>query len=108
MATATVHIGSVGGYLGTARCFQLDPPKVFGDATHDYVTVVLQPQMGHQDAEVLVFPATPAGGVVGISMRKRSGSFTPDQNPATAGPDYAAGCFAWALLQLGGYTIADV
>lgn len=106
MPTATLHLADFGGYFGSPRCYELDAP--FEGA--DYVTVVLQPRQAHMDAEVLVFPATPTGAVAPVggtaTMRKRGGSFTPNLDPAIEGPTYAAGCYAWALTQLG-YTIAE-
>jgi hypothetical protein len=95
----------VGTFIGQSRCYELDPPKDFGDVVADHVTIYIQPAFASQDAEVGVVPATASGAALGHSVRRRPGSFVPHSNPKT--PAEVEGCYAWALLTLGGYELGD-
>ncbi|MGW4719808.1 hypothetical protein [Nocardia sp. NPDC004260] len=72
MATATIHLESVGGFAGRARCFAVDPPY----EGHSYVTIWAQPAFGiYQRAEVAAVPATETGAAAEPSLIRRPGSF---------------------------------
>lgn len=101
MATATVHIESVGGFAGTARCFAIDPPY----EGHSFVTICVTPGYGpvvRPRAEV--FPARDSGAGAELSLMARPGSFVLHDEPDTA--ERIEGAYWWALLMLGGYEIA--
>jgi hypothetical protein len=100
MATATVHIGEVGGYAGRARTFKLDPPY----EGHSYVTMWVQPGFGgHMRPEIAVVPATESGAGAEMSLMRRPGSFVL-HDPVETDAQMDGAC-ALALLMLGGYTI---
>ncbi|MBF6332365.1 hypothetical protein [Nocardia transvalensis] len=105
MATAKLIHDNLGGYPGRARCYQLDPPTTFGGTGHEYVTIWVQPAFSHQHAEVGVIPATASGASALPHIQRHPGSFIPRHNPADKDDDYTDGCYAWALDQLGEYTI---
>jgi hypothetical protein len=97
MPTAEVHIPEVGGYFGVARCYRLDPPRLFDGVERDHVTVVVQPRIGQQAPEVRVYPATETGACATPQLLRRVGSFTPEE------PLDIEGCRWLALQLLGGY-----
>lgn len=100
MATATVHIPSVGGYFGiAARCFRLDPPRLIDGHLHEYVTIAVQQPLGAQSAEVKVYPAHPSGASATTQLSRRVGSFVLDGEPDIEG------CYWLALQLLGGYAV---
>ena len=102
MATATVHIETVGGFPGPARCFKVDPPF----AGSDYVTVWAQPRFGqHTEPEAGVIPATETGACAEQSVKRRAGSFVLHDNPDT--PERFDGACWFALLAAGGYEITE-
>ncbi|WP_280317313.1 hypothetical protein [Nocardia wallacei] len=101
MPTATVHIESVDGFAGPARCFRVDPPY----QGHDYVTVWAQRAFGiHQGPEVALVPATETGAAAGPTLMRRPGSFVLHDDPDT--PERIDGAYWLALLMLGGYEVA--
>jgi hypothetical protein len=102
MATATVHIESVGGFAGPARCFKVDPPFMGSD----YVTIWAQTGFGeHTLPEACVVPATETGACAERSLKRRPGSFVLHDDPDT--PERVDGAYWMALLMLGGYEITD-
>ncbi|WP_280471020.1 hypothetical protein [Nocardia cyriacigeorgica] len=100
MATATVHIDDVPGFLGRARCYQLDPPPVIEGISSPFVTLVLQPRIGRQPPEVRAYPALSTGASAVPQLVRGPGSYRPHE------PVDIEGAFWFALLMLGGYTIA--
>ncbi|MBF6328720.1 hypothetical protein [Nocardia transvalensis] len=102
MPTATVHIESVDGYAGTARCFRIDPPF----DNHTYVTVCLTPSYGDiVRPEAQVFLGTETGACAELSLTRRPGSFVLHHEPDT--PDRIDGAYWTALQLLGGYQITE-
>ncbi|MBF6374445.1 hypothetical protein [Nocardia farcinica] len=100
MATATTHIEKVSGYVGEARCFRLDPPRVLDGVPREYVTICIQPRLGKLLPEVKVYAATEHGSSATPQLLRQPGSFT-------LGEEYSVeGCFFLALQLLGGYQIA--
>ena len=96
-----MYLESVGGFAGPARCYAVDPPY----QGHDYVTVWVQPPMGHQLAEVCAVPAHESGAATGQSLMRRPGS-TPLHEDYVPGDEvYEDGVRALALMLLGGYAI---
>ncbi|MFI9506865.1 hypothetical protein [Nocardia sp. NPDC052566] len=103
--TANLHIDAVGGYVGPARCYRLDPPKQFEGEAVEYVTIWLQPPFAHQSPEVGVVAATETGAAAARSVQRMPGSFVLQDNPES--PDYVDGAYRMALGLLGGYAIAE-
>lgn len=101
MATAVVHVPEVGGFVGPARCFRIDPPRMFDGREHEFVTVMVQPRFGKQAPEVKVYPADETGSPAQQQLMRRVGSFTVDE------PVDRDGCHYLALQLLGGYQIAS-
>lgn len=94
MSTATVHVHTVPGFPGPARCFRLDPPY----QGHDYVTVWAQPRFSrYQPPEVLVVPATETGVPVEPSIIRRPGSYVLHEGANTT-QDFDWYC--WLSLQM--------
>lgn len=104
MAVATLHLADVGGFPGSARCWQLDPPAQVEGRTVEYVTVYVQEGYAHQAPEVCTVPALKDSGAVdGRSVRRIVGSFTLGGDPDS--PEYVDGCHFLALQFLGGYNV---
>lgn len=107
-STATTHIETVEGFAalgGTARCFKLEPPRVFDGFEFDYVTIAVYPPVGHQSASVASYPAVETGAAApsyGNQLASRVGTYHVEGNPLTS-PEHINGCFLLAL-QLMGYT----
>ncbi len=110
MATATVHLASVGGYAGYARCFKLSEPYVDSGGSFDYLTLWVQPSFGEVvGPEVVIVPATETGAAAERSLKRRPGSFVLHDEPitrdqfgnATAVVDKIEGAYQWALMNLG-------
>ncbi|CAM3954196.1 hypothetical protein NONI108955_01320 [Nocardia ninae] len=104
MAYAVLHADDLGGYIGPARCYRLDPPVRLGGTDHEYVTVWVQPGLPHQQAEVGVVAATSTGACATWSMLRQPGSFVLHGDPDT--DDYLDGCYTMALGLLG-YQLGD-
>lgn len=97
MPTARVHLESVGGFNGDARCFELDPPFVDPDTGQQiqYVVVdVIKAYRGHSFSQAIVFAANEHGRPLGPSMRAIADYSHPWQ--ATH----------WPVLTLLGYEVA--
>jgi hypothetical protein len=93
-----VHIDSVGGFPGPARCFKVDPPYHGAD----YVTVWAQPSFGkHQEPEVGLVPATETGACVELSVKRRAGSYVLPHEPDTQERIDGA---HWLALVMAGYS----
>lgn len=112
MPTATVYIESVEGFAGPARCFELDPPLRIGTIEREYVTIWVQAGYGqYTKPEVCLVPATPSGAAAPVipgappTLMRHPGSFVMHDEPDA--PDKIDGAYAFALLMLGGYTIAE-
>jgi hypothetical protein len=103
MATATLHIGDVGGFPSTARCYRLDPPARIAGGDHEFVTAWITAAARHQDAEINVIAAVETGASAHPSLQRRAGSYVLQENPETA--EQIEGAFWLALLMLGGYEI---
>ena len=103
MATATLHVPDVGGFVGPARCWRLDPPREIDGRRHEYITVVIQPRLGHQSCEVKTYPAGETGACADRQMNRRVGSFVLDTTPTT--PEAIDGAHWLALQLLGGYEV---
>lgn len=104
MATAALHIDNLGGFAGFARCYQIDPPKVFDDEPYDYVTIWIVPPWRHTQGRVVLVPATETGACATISVKDRVGTYTLDGDP-TGDEAYIEGCFTMSLSLLGGYVV---
>lgn len=104
MATATLHLAEVGGFPGSARCWQLDPPAVIAGRPTEFVTVYVQEGFAHQFPETVTVRALPDSGAVdGQSVMRLPGSFVLPGDPDS--PQYIDGCHFLALQFLGGYTV---
>jgi hypothetical protein len=110
MATATVHLASVGGFAGIARCFALSEPYVDSGGSFNYLTLWVQPSFGKVvGPEVVIIPATETGAAAEPSLKRRPGSFVLHDEPITydqfgtakAAVDKIEGAYQWALLQIG-------
>lgn len=104
MATATVHIESVGGYAGPSRCFAIDPPF----EGYSFVTVCATPGFGGVvRPKADVFPADETGACAdpSRSLIARPGSFILHDEPTD--PDKIDGAYWLALQLLGGYEITQ-
>lgn len=103
--TATVHLPTVDGYAGPARCFAVDPPYL----GHSYVTVWAQPSFGPSvGPEACLIPAGETGAAATLpdgsrSLKRHPGSYVLHDEPDT--PQRLDGAYAFALLMLGGYTV---
>ncbi|RBO87012.1 hypothetical protein [Nocardia puris] len=95
MAKASVHIVSVPGFFGDARCFRFDPPRVLDGVEREFVTVVVSPAIGMHGPSVSVYPGREDGGCATRQLVRQTGSFTP------AAPVDVEGCYALALMMLG-------
>lgn len=106
MATATLIGEDIGGFVGPANLYSLDPPMVGqGGVLHDYVVVWLQAPMAIPSpsnpgmqvpltmAEVAIVGATAHGAAT--SMTRLPGSYTHPE-PSRE----------WALLMAGGYEVS--
>lgn len=107
MATATVHLESVGGHASPATVYKLDPPKKVGDAEAEYVTMWIDPPTPHQAAEIVSVWSNERGaaiipGAAGqrCSIIRRAGSFTLHDDYAGQ-PEYIRGAHFLALALLG-------
>ncbi|WP_405490511.1 hypothetical protein [Nocardia sp. NBC_00511] len=100
MATATIQVAEVGGFVGRARCFEIDPPY----ETHSYVTICVTPALGGVvRPKADIFPATETGACAERSLMARAGSFVLHEEADTE--QKLDDSYAWALMLLGGYAI---
>lgn len=90
MNKATEVNSEVQGFVGPARCYQLDPPL----AGHEFVTVWVQDVFGAQGPEAVVVAAHDESGAA-KSMTRLSGSYV-GATPTHSG-----------ALWLSGYEIAQ-
>ncbi|WP_069166803.1 hypothetical protein [Nocardia altamirensis] len=104
MAHAALHVDNLGGYIGPARCYKLDPPIRLDGIDCEYVTVWIQPRLPHQQAEVGVVAATVTGACATMSVMRQPGSFVLHGDPDN--DDYLEGCYTMALGLLG-YQLGD-
>lgn len=107
MATATVHISTVGGYAGVSRCYRLDPPARIDGRDCEFVTISITSRYQQVAPEVRVYPATETGAPVGPILAKRAGSLVLHDDYTPGDETYEDGVRWLALQNLGGYQIVE-
>lgn len=105
MATATLHLESVGGFAGVACCYRLDPPAQLDGREREYVTLSITPKQGAVPAEIRLYPATVTGSGASLTLAKRVGSFALRDDYTPGDAVYEDGIRALSLMLLGGYVI---